>query len=131
MTRWWSNDAAAAGSTIDPTDPIADAGRLHPSRSEYCTMLSQTLKAGRSVLPGATAGDTALRTATAAFIGELQAVAPSGVAAPWRVVGQAVNTLAGGGRTSDINPSAVSAAAATIVTDAKDNCQLDLGPTKG
>jgi hypothetical protein len=132
-TRWWSNDAAAAGSTIDPKKPKAKAAKLHASQSEYCGMLEQTLAAGKSILPGVSASDPALLTATEAFISEVQQVAPADVAGQWRVVGDAVvQFVKSGGKSLGTDSRAVSKAVQDISLDARTSCHVDLSavPTK-
>ena len=128
--RWWSNGAAAAGSTIDTRNPQAMVSRLHPSQPQYCTMLRQTVRAGRTILPGVTAKDPALLASTSAFVAEIQAVAPARVAGPWRVLGSAVITLvASGGDASKVHGvdvAAVRKAAGTVAADAKHSCGVDL-----
>jgi hypothetical protein len=127
-TRWWSNGAASDGSTIDPSDPTAAAGKLKPNRDQYCTMLKETVAAGRSILPGATANDPRLLASTEAFVAELQAVAPTQVSAQWKTLGgvlvQFVKT--GGKSTGDIATTKLTAAATVISTDAKSRCGVDI-----
>lgn len=127
-TRWWSNAAAGQGSTISPGDPTADAGKLHPDRAEYCSMLKQTVAAGKSILPGATATDPRLLTSTEAFVSELQHVAPSAVSQQWQLLGNALIQFVktkgqslGSATTAQIN-----AAAQTISTDATQQCHVDI-----
>lgn len=128
--RWWSNNAVSAGSTIDKLNPTAAAGRLHTSQDQYCSMLRQTVRAGRSILPNVTAKDPALLTSISAFLSELEAVAPARVAGPWRVVGSAVITLvASGGDASKVHgvdAAAVRTAVSTVAADAKHSCGVDL-----
>jgi hypothetical protein len=128
--RWWSNGAAVAGSSIDKRDPAALAARLHSSQEQYCSMLRQTVRAGRTILPNVTAKDPALLTSTTAFLAELEAVAPARVAGPWRVVGSAVITLvASGGDASKVHgvdAAAVRKAVSTVAADAKHSCGVDL-----
>jgi hypothetical protein len=130
-TRWWSNSAATDGSTIDPSDPTAAAARLKPNRDQYCTMLKQTVGAGKSILSGATATDPRLLASTEAFVAELQAVAPSEVSSQWKTLGdvliQFVKT--GGKSAGNVSTSALTAAAATISTDAKSRCHVDISAT--
>ena len=129
-TRWWSNGAAVAGSSIDRRNPAALAGRLHTSQEQYCSMLRQTVRAGRTILPNVTAKDPALLASTTAFLAELEAVAPARVAGPWRVVGSAVITLvASGGDASKVHgvdAAAVREAVSTVAADAKHSCGVDL-----
>jgi hypothetical protein len=129
-TRWWSNAAATSGSTIDAKQPLAAAARLHASRSEYCGMLRQTVGAGKSILPGVTVNDPALLTTTRAFIGEIQAVAPSSVAASWRVVGRIVlalvTSLGDAPKVSAIHATGLRQAADAIATDAASRCHVNV-----
>jgi hypothetical protein len=129
-TRWWSNGAVTEGSTIDPKNPTAARSRLQPSRGEYCAMLKQTVAAGKSILPGATADDPALLTSTKAFVAELEAVAPSSLTGPWKVLGGAVLTLVGSGgdtaKVKGIDAAAVRRSATTVAADAKHSCGVDL-----
>lgn len=132
-TRWWSNSAAARGSRIDPTQPDAAASRLHASRAEYCRMLEQTVAAQHSILPGVTTNDPALLTSTRAFVAELEAVAPSAVAQPWRVLGPAVTSLVASrgdlAKVHRVDAAAVQRAANAIAADAKRSCGVDLAAT--
>ncbi len=129
-TRWWSNSAARAGSTIpaDGSDPAA--AKLRPSDQDYCGMLEQTLAAGKSILPGMTAGNPTLLTSTKAFITELQRVAPAALASEWQILGTAVLAIVeSGGATSalhGIDPARVGQAAAKVSTDARARCGVDL-----
>lgn len=129
--RWWSNGVASAGSTIDPKNPAEDATKLSPSRAQYCQMLSETLKFGKSVLSGVTANDPALAESAIAFVTELQSVAPSEVAEAWRALSPALLTLVrskGSAPTvSKADAQATLSATKTIATDAKKNCGLVLG----
>lgn len=128
-TRWWSNSEAAQGSTIDPKQPGAAAAKLHASEPEYCAMLKQTLAAGKSILPDASATDPALLASTQAFVAELQAVAPPAVAGQWQVLGDAlVSFVKTGGKSlgSGSSSAAVTKAAQAISTDATKSCHLDL-----
>jgi hypothetical protein len=129
-TRWWSNSAVKVGSTIDAAHPDAAAGSLHPSRSDYCGMLKQTLKAGKSILPSGKANDPKLLTGTKAFVAEIEAVAPAEVSDSWRVLGPVIINLVKGGGTIPTGAGATTAknlqAAQAINTDAKKNCSLDL-----
>ena len=115
-TRWWSNSAAQSGSRIDPAHPDAVASKLHPSRSDYCQMLKQTLAAKKSILPGVAATDPALLASTKAFVSELEAVAPTPVTGSWRLLGSAVTSLvASGGDATKVK--GVDAAAVQKVAD--------------
>jgi hypothetical protein len=129
-TRWWSNSANQAGSTLDPKHPEAGAAGLSVSPTDYCGMLRQTVAAGKSILPGVTANDPALLTSTRAFLAELEAVAPPSVAGPWQVLGSAVITFveSGGDSTAvkTIDAAAVRKAASTVAADAKHSCGVDL-----
>jgi hypothetical protein len=125
-TRWWSNDAVQVGSVIDPNDPDAAAAKLSPSRTQYCGMLSQTLTAGHSVLPNAGVSDPALLNSTAAFLAELQKVAPSAVSHDWTLLAQAVEALVNATGAKAVNAKAVAQAATAVAADAKTNCHLDL-----
>jgi hypothetical protein len=124
--RWWSNSAVSAGSTIDPAHPDAEAGKLHPSDAEYCAMLSDTLKAGKSILPGVTAKDPALLAATTAFVAEIQKTAPSAVTSAWSTLAPVIIGLAKAGGVPSANTGEVTQAATTIATDAKTRCGLNL-----
>jgi hypothetical protein len=129
-TRWWSNSAVKVGSTIDAAHPDAAAASLHPSRSDYCGMLKQTLNAGKSILPSGKANDPKLLTGTKAFVAEIEAVAPTEVTDSWRVLGPVIIDLVKGGGTIPTGAGATTAknlqAAQAINTDAKKNCSLDL-----
>jgi hypothetical protein len=128
--RWWSNSASRAGSLIDPHDPEAAAAHLSASPADYCGMLRQTIAAGRSILPNVTANDPALLTSTKAFIAELEAVAPSGVAGSWKVLGSAVLTFVESGgdstKVKGVDAAAVRKAESTVAADAKHSCGVDL-----
>jgi hypothetical protein len=129
-TRWWSNSATKAGTRIDVKNPQAAARQLHGSKADYCSMLEQTVAAGKSILPNVTANDPALLTSTKAFVAELEAVAPSMVAGAWKVLGGAVVALVSSGgdttKVKGIDAAAVSRAAATVAADAKRSCGVDL-----
>ena len=129
--RWWSNGAAQAGSTIDPAHPGALAGKLSPSRTQYCTMLRQTVASGTSILSGVAAQDPARYAATVAFVSELQKVAPSEVSGAWRVLGPQIEALVKSAALPSADPGAAAqtaAAAQTIGTDATKNCGVSLAP---
>lgn len=134
-TRWWSNTAEVAGSRIDPADPGAGAAKLHPSRSDYCGMLRQTLAAGHSILPGATATDPALRAAATAFVSELQGVAPGEVRASWQTLGTVLMTLVRPGGSASalkgLDASKIRSAVTSVSADAKSRCGVDLSATAG
>lgn len=129
-TRWWSNGAALRDSVIDTNDPGSVAAKLQPSRSGYCSMLSQTLAAGKSILPGVTANDPALAVATIAFVDELSKLAPAPVNAPWKTVGPVVIAVARSqgnlGSVKNVDQRAVATAVTAISADAKAQCHLDL-----
>jgi hypothetical protein len=129
-TRWWSNSASQAGSTIDPKNPEGAAGRLQTSPTDYCGMIRQTLAAGHSILPNVTANDPALLTSTQAFLAELEAVAPSAVAGSWKVLGPAVLTIVHSGgdwtKVKGVDAAAVRKAASTVAAHAKHSCGVDL-----
>lgn len=134
-TRWWSNTEVEAGSTIDPGAPDAAVSKLHVSRTDYCTMLRQTLAAGKSILPGVTAADPALLISSKAFVGEIQKVAPSAIASSWRVLGTAVIALVESRgdttkATKEIDAAAVQKAGSTVASDAKHSCGVDLSAAK-
>lgn len=101
------------------------------SSTDYCAILRQTMRAGHSVLPGATADDPQLLAATKAFVSDLTASAPTEVRAQWRVLGPALSELveSGGKLTavSGVNTRLVSAAASTVAADARTRCHVDLG----
>lgn len=130
VDRWWSNSAAPAGSRIDAARPDRAATKLSPSRTDYCGMLRQTIAAGKSILPNATATDPALRVATTAFVAELRAVAPSPVSGAWRTLGTAlVDLVRAGGDPAKVrggDPKATAAAVRTIAADAKGQCRVNL-----
>jgi hypothetical protein len=134
-TRWWSNTEVKAGSTIEPGSPDAAVSKLHASRTDYCTMLRQTLAAGKSILPGVTAADPALLISSKAFVGEIQKVAPSAIASSWRVLGTAVIALVESRgdttkATKEIDAAAVQKAGSTVASDAKHSCGVDLSAAK-
>lgn len=134
-TRWWSNTAVTVGSKIDPAHPDAAAKDLHPSQADYCTMLKQTVAAGRSILPDLTSNDPALLTSAKAFIAEIEKVAPAGITAQWQLVGPAVLSLvkSGGdtGSLPSLNLGALTAAANAINADSVTNCGVDLSSVTG
>jgi hypothetical protein len=129
-TRWWSNSADSSGSKIDMAHPAAAAGKLHPSETEYCAMLEQTVAAQKSILPGVTAKDPALLASAEAFVAEIQAVAPSSVAASWKVLGTAVTAIVSSGgdltKVKDLDAAAVQKASTAIAADAKSSCGVNL-----
>jgi hypothetical protein len=129
-TRWWSNSAVKVGSAIDLAHPLAAADRLHTSQTDYCTMLRDTVSAGRSILPGVTADDPALVGATRAFVAELQRVAPQPLAASWKVLGTAIVSLVESGgdvtKVGAVDTQAVRRASTTIAEDARSSCHVDV-----
>jgi hypothetical protein len=131
-TRWWSNSAVQVGSSIDPAAPTSAAGALHPSLSDYCGMLKQTLQAGKSILPTGSATDPKILTSSEAFFAELEAVAPASVSASasWHLLGPVIVGLVKAGGTLPTASSADTAknlqAAEAINADSKKNCKLDL-----
>ena len=129
-TRWWSNSAVQVGSTIAPNDPTAAAGKLSPSRSDYCQMLKQTLAVGKSLLPSAEAKDPKLLPTTEAFVSEVEAVAPTSVLPSWKVLGPVILQLvrSGGSLPTGANSGEANnfKAAEAINSDAKANCHVDL-----
>jgi hypothetical protein len=127
----------AACSSSAPSTPAQDrqaAGTATAthwwSGTDYCTILRQTMRAGHSILPGATAGDPKLLTATKAFVSDLTAAAPDSVRAQWQVLGPALTDLVeSGGKPSAIsgvNSRLVAAAATAIAADAKARCRVDV-----
>jgi len=91
-------------------------------------MLRQTVKAGHSILPGVSANSPALLTSTEAFLADLQGVAPAEVSAQWKVLSASVLALvkSGGKSTAGVDAAQVSLAAATVATDAKSRCGVNL-----
>jgi hypothetical protein len=93
-------------------------------------MLKQTLAAGHSIFPNASAADPSLHTAAIAFVNELQHVAPTEVAPSWQLLGNFIITLV----QANGNPSAVQAvdaakvkaAVATVSSDAQSRCGVSL-----
>lgn len=96
-------------------------------------MLRQTVAAGKSILSDVSAHDPALQTSAAAFVAEVQAVAPAEVSAAWKTLGSAVVAIvkSGGTNLAELNSSTVKAAANTVASDAKTNCHLDLSAVTG
>lgn len=129
-TRWWSNSAATVGTTIDPANPGAAAAKLHPSQTEYCGMLKQTLDARKSILPTAGTSDPALLSGAEAFAAEIQQVAPAGITASWHVLGPAIIGLIKSGGQVPTGAAGQTAktlqAAQAVSADAKATCKLDL-----
>lgn len=134
-TRWWSNSATSAGSRVDTSKPDAVAAKLHPSRTDYCGMLRQTVAAGKAVFGGASADPAWVHTLTA-FVQELQRVAPQQVSADWQLLGDSMLTLVrNAGKTPAPHPAAAPAAieqaAAHVAADAKTTCNVDLAASAG
>ena len=136
-TRWWQDDAAAVGSTINPNNPTAAARKLHPDRQSYCTILSETVSAGHNILAGVSATDPATLVTVTAWLAELQAVAPTQLDAAWHTMSSAITTLIGshGSATSPLVPAGMTAAqisqaSQTIAADAKSSCGLTLAAGK-
>jgi hypothetical protein len=131
-TRWWSNSAVQVGSPIDPANPGADAAKLHQSQADYCGMLKQTVKAGKSLITSAQTADTGVRIGIQAFVPEISKVAPSPVDAQWRVVGPVVLAAAKAGALPSTGAGAATAqalqAVSVVASDAKSRCGLDLTP---
>jgi hypothetical protein len=129
-TRWWSNSAAKAGSSIDPAHPAAAVGKLHRSADDYCSMLRQTVSAGKSILPGVTANDPALLASTKAFTAEIEQVAPKRIASSWQVVGDAVVAIVASGgelaKVKHLDAGRLRSAADTIADDAKTHCKVNV-----
>jgi hypothetical protein len=100
------------------------------SGADYCGILRQTMRAGHSILPGATAGDPALLTATKAFVSDLTDAAPGSVRAQWQILGPALTDLVSSGgklsAVSGVDSRAVAAAATVIAADAKTRCHVDV-----
>lgn len=134
-TRWWSNSAAAIGSTITIGAPDDVAAKLHPSRSEYCGMLEQAVHKGQSLTPTVRASDPAMVATMTAFFTELQKVAPADVAADWQVTGKAMLTLVQSRgkapKNAAVDAQSVRAAASRIAADAQRSCHLDLTAAGG
>ena len=127
-TRWWGDGAQGVGSTIDPKDPTAAAKNLHPSRQTYCEILKQTVSAGHSILPGASANSPALLASTEAFVAELQGVAPAAVSQAWKLLGATVLSLVetGGKNAAAGDVAQLSTAVTTVANDAKTQCGVSL-----
>lgn len=132
-TRWWSDSAAPAGGIIDAQHPTRAAAGLTTSRSEYCSVLKQTLDAGSSILPGVSAHDPAFLTSTKAFIATVRRLAPTVIAPDWATVGDAVLALvpSGGKSLGRVSAKELASASAAITDDARTACHLDLGTTPG
>ena len=124
--------AGGAASTAKAAD-AAPVARWW-SGGDYCVMLRDTVKAGRSILPGVGATDPARLASTKAFVTDLQHAAPPAVASAWRVLGPAVvGIVASGGHldhVKGIDPAAVQRAATTIATHARSACHVDVSGTR-
>ncbi len=131
-TRWWSNSAVQVGSPIDPANPGAATAKLHPSQADYCGMLKQTVKAGKSLVTSAQTADTRVRIGIEAFVPEISKVAPSPVDSQWRVLGPVVLAAAKAGALPSSGAGAGTAqalqAVSVVAADAKSRCGLDLTP---
>jgi hypothetical protein len=131
-TRWWSNSAVQVGSPIDPANPGAAAAKLHQSPADYCGMLKQTVKAGKSLITSAQTSDTGVRIGLEAFVPEISKVAPSPVDAQWHVLGPVVLAAANAGALPSTGAGAATAqalqAVSVVASDAKSRCGLDLTP---
>jgi hypothetical protein len=131
-TRWWSNSAVTVGSPIDPANPGAAAAKLHQSQADYCGMLKQTVKAGKSLITSAQTSDTGVRIGIEAFVPEISKVAPSPVDAQWHVLGPVVLAAANAGALPSTGAGAATAqalqAVSVVASDAKSRCGLDLTP---
>jgi hypothetical protein len=131
-TRWWSNSAVQVGSPIDPANPGAAAAKLHPSQADYCGMLKQTVKAGKSLITSAQKADTGVRIGIEAFVPEISKVAPSPVDSQWRVLGPVVLAAANAGTLPSSGAGAATTqalqAVSVVAADAKSHCGLDLTP---
>ena len=134
-TRWWSNGAAALGSTITIGQPDDVAAKLHPSRTDYCGMLEQAVHTGQSLIPNVRASDPAMVATMTAFFTELEKVAPAEVAADWQVTGKAMLALiqAGGKapKNAAVDAASIRAAATRIAVDAQQSCHVDLAAAGG
>jgi len=126
-TRWWSDDAATKGSTIDPSRPDAAAAQLHPSQPQYCAVLRQTVQANKSLLAAGSATDPTLRTEGKAFVAEIQRLAPESVAGDWKVLGAALTQfLDSNGKSLGASTATVTQSAKAVIADAKTNCDVTL-----
>ena len=126
--RWWSNSAAPLGSAVDVSHPTALASSLHPSRGDYCQMLTQTQSAGKTLFTGVAATNAELQVTITAFAAEIEAVAPSQVSGAWRTLGRAIVTVARSGgdvaHLKGVDAKIVQKAAATISADATASCHI-------
>jgi hypothetical protein len=120
-----TTDAAAAKAVA--------AAKWWQNGSGYCGMLEQTLKAGKSILPNASASDPTLHGVTTAFISDLERVAPANVAPSWKVLGDLIIKLvqANGDPSAvkGVDVAKVQAAVAAVSTDAKSRCGVKLAPS--
>ena len=134
-TRWWSNSAAAMGSTIAIGAPDQAAAKLSPSRSEYCAMLEQAVHKGGSLMPKVRASDPALVATMTAFFTELERVAPAAVAADWQLTGKAMLALVQARgkapKNAAVDADGIRAAADRIAVDAQRSCHVDLAAAGG
>jgi len=100
------------------------------SGGDYCGMLRQTVRAGRSILPGVGADDPTRLATTKAFVADLERSAPASVSGAWHVLGPAVvKIVASGGnlrQVKGIDPAAVQHAATAIAAHAKAACHVDV-----
>ena len=128
--RWWSNTAVRAGSAVDAAGADSVVGSLHPSRSDYCGMLRQTTKAGKSLFSGVSPADKGMQSTVRAFVAEVSAVAPAALASAWHTVGVAIVAVATSGghlsRVKGVEPAQVQRAAGVIAADAEAHCHLVL-----
>ena len=130
-TRWWSDAAGSAGSTVSASDPTAAARKLTVSRPTYCSMLAATVNGGHSLFPNATPHDSAMIAGTTAFVTELSKVAPPSISSSWAVLSPVIVSLVKSGGSfgalrANIDEAAVSKAAAAVAADAKTNCDVTL-----
>ena len=134
-TRWWSNNAAALGSTIAIGQPDDAVAKLQPSRSDYCGMLEQAVHTGQSLIPNVRASDPALVATMTAFFTELEKVAPADVATDWQVAGKAMLALVQAGgkapKNAAVDAAGIRAAATRIAVDAQRSCNVDLAVGSG
>lgn len=132
-TRWWSVPGAVRGSHIDPQNPTAVAASLRPSRTAYCTVLKQTIRAGHALLPDVSGKDPVLTITAEAFIGELTALAPAPIQTAWQTTGAVVLALiASKGQLSTIKQfgaAGLAQATARIAADARNACHVNLAST--
>ena len=121
---------AGGGHAVDGSPRAAGHAVRWWSAGDYCGMLRETVAAGRNILPGVSASDPSLLTSTREFVTSVERLAPSPVAASWKVVGGAVLRLVGSGgrlpRVTGAERSAVERAATAIADHARTSCHLDL-----